>query len=222
MPPLASCADDRHLAAPRPCAGRSAGTANRSPRAPRAVIGSMIAITCIETLQHAQQRRVELARSVIVGRARELVVETEGDRGTLAASRCCARRTSELIGQRIGNTRLSGLPRSEPASPWTARCPAPSAGHPCRPKTQQPRRDLVPRQHPKGGAHHGGARDLAEGADMRQARRTVAGLEQHLVLPDFLKPRDNPLACSNGQALDCSASVRRSLGLKARSIEDIY
>src|SRR6185295_17346469 len=35
--------------------------------------------------------------------------------------------------------------------------------------------------------------DLAEGADMRQARRTVAGLEQHLVLRAFLQPRDNGL-----------------------------
>src|ERR1700722_15768378 len=41
--------------------------------------------------------------------------------------------------------------------------------------------------------HHGGARDLAEGADMRQARRTVAGLEQHLVLRLFLQPRHNRL-----------------------------
>ncbi len=31
-------------------------------------------------------------------------------------------------------------------------------------------------------AHHGGAGDLAEGADMRQARGAVAGLEDHLVL----------------------------------------
>ena len=35
----------RHLAAPGRCAGRSAGTANSSPRAPRASDGSMIAIT---------------------------------------------------------------------------------------------------------------------------------------------------------------------------------
>ena len=39
-------------AAPRRCAGRSAGTANRSPRAPRAGVGSMIAITCVDALQH--------------------------------------------------------------------------------------------------------------------------------------------------------------------------
>ncbi len=38
------------------------------------------------------------------------------------------------------------------------------------------------RQEAEGGAHHGRARDLAERADMRQARRAVAGLEQDLVL----------------------------------------
>ena len=34
----------------------------------------------------------------------------------------------------------------------------------------------------EGLAHHGGAHDLAERADMRQARRAVAGLEQHIAL----------------------------------------
>src|ERR1700682_3552140 len=42
-------------------------------------------------------------------------------------------------------------------------------------------------------AHHGGARDLAESADMRQARRPIAGREQPLVLRLLLKPRDNLL-----------------------------
>ena len=56
---------------------------------------------------------------------------------------------------------------------------------------EQPGLDLVLGQHAKGMAHHGGARDLAEGADMRQARRTVAGLEQHLVLRTLFQPRDN-------------------------------
>src|ERR1700687_153431 len=40
-------------------------------------------------------------------------------------------------------------------------------------------------------AHHGGARDLAEGADMGQARGTVTGLEGHLVLGMLLQPRDD-------------------------------
>src|SRR6185369_1549024 len=41
--------------------------------------------------------------------------------------------------------------------------------------------------------YHGGARDLAESADMRQARRPVAGREQHLVLRLLLQPRDDRL-----------------------------
>ena len=58
---------------------------------------------------------------------------------------------------------------------------------------EQARLDLVLGQHAKGMAHHRGARDLAERADMRQAGRAVAGLEQHLVLRAFLQPRDNGL-----------------------------
>ncbi len=46
----------------------------------------------------------------------------------------------------------------------------------------QPRLDRVAGQHAEGVAHHGGARHLAEGADMRQARGAVAGFEDHLVL----------------------------------------
>src|SRR6202044_2919213 len=55
----------------------------------------------------------------------------------------------------------------------------------------QPRLDAVPCKHAKGMAHHGGARDLAERADMRQAGWAVAGLENDLVLRLFLQPRDN-------------------------------
>ena len=58
---------------------------------------------------------------------------------------------------------------------------------------EQARLDLVLGQHAEGMPHHRGARDLAERADMRQAGRAVAGLEQHLVLRAFLQPRDNGL-----------------------------
>jgi hypothetical protein len=53
----------------------------------------------------------------------------------------------------------------------------------------QPRLDLVVGQHAKGMAHHGGARHFAERADMRQAGRAVAGLEDHRVLRRLLQPR---------------------------------
>jgi len=40
-------------------------------------------------------------------------------------------------------------------------------------------------------AHHAGARDLAEGADVRQAGRAIAGLEHDRVLGVLLQPRDD-------------------------------
>jgi hypothetical protein len=58
---------------------------------------------------------------------------------------------------------------------------------------QQPGLDLVLGQHAKSVTHHGGARDLTEGADVRQARRAIAGLEQHFVFRLFLQPRHDRL-----------------------------
>jgi hypothetical protein len=58
-------------------------------------------------------------------------------------------------------------------------------------KCDQASPDPVLGQHPKGMTHHGRARDLAEGADMRQARRAIAGLEQHFVLRPLFQARDN-------------------------------
>ena len=48
----------------------------------------------------------------------------------------------------------------------------------------------VLRQHAEGVAHHGRAGDLAEGADMGEARRAVAGLEDHLGLWRALQALD--------------------------------
>ena len=45
-------------------------------------------------------------------------------------------------------------------------------------EAQQLGLDLVPGEHPEGVPNHRCARHLAEGADMRQAGRPVAGLEQ--------------------------------------------
>ena len=47
-------------------------------------------------------------------------------------------------------------------------------------EAEQPRRHVG--QPLERLAHHGRAHDLAEGADMRQAGRAVAGLEQHIAL----------------------------------------
>src|SRR5438128_506483 len=58
-------------------------------------------------------------------------------------------------------------------------------------KGNQTSLDVVIGEHAKGVSHHGGARDLAEGADVRQARGAVAGLEHHLVLWALFQPRDD-------------------------------
>ena len=57
-------------------------------------------------------------------------------------------------------------------------------------KSEQPRLDPPLGQHLEGVAHHAGARDLAKGADMRQAGGTVAGLEQHMGLAAGLDAPD--------------------------------
>ena len=66
----------------------------------------------------------------------------------------------------------------------------------------------------EGMAHPGGARDLAEGADMRQAGGAIAGLEQHALdrlsgrLRGFSTRASSLRASSNGQALAASACSR--------------
>ena len=58
-------------------------------------------------------------------------------------------------------------------------------------KRDQPGLDLVAGQNAESVPHHGGARHFAEGADMRQARGPVAGLEDDLVLGLLLQARDD-------------------------------
>src|SRR5262249_48909155 len=58
-------------------------------------------------------------------------------------------------------------------------------------------------------AYDGGAGDFAERTDMRQARWAITGLEDHLVLGYCVSRATILRASSNGQAFDCSASVRR-------------
>ena len=143
--------------------------------------------------EHLQQRRVEAAGRVVVGGAGELVVRSRSGRGSGGAAHCCARRSSD--------TRRTG--RGRAVSGWS-RCAriislfGHVVGHLAQPvhvvgEAEEPRRDRVAGQHPEGGPHHGGARDLAEGADMRQARRAVAGLEQDAArgIAALLEPRDD-------------------------------
>src|SRR4029077_19329559 len=55
----------------------------------------------------------------------------------------------------------------------------------------KPRLDLVIGEDEKSMTNHRGARDLAECPDMRQAGRTIAGLEDHLVLGPLFQARDD-------------------------------
>ena len=76
------------------------------------------------------------------------------------------------------------------------------------------------RQRLEGAAHHGGARHFAEGADMRQARGAIAGLEQHFRLARAASPASSSLrASSKGQAL---LSMRRREGRGRQSSEGAF
>ena len=146
----------------------------------------------VDALQHAHQRRVEFSRSVIIGRARELVVESErvekraqprvvvGAETVMGAERIGhpGQRLAEVLFQHLLVRHVVGY--------------LAQAVHVVG-ERDQPGPDLVLGEHTKRMAHHGGARDLAESADMRQARRPVAGREQHLVLWLLLQPRDDRL-----------------------------
>ena len=91
-------------------------------------------------------------------------------------------------------TLVSGLPRLARSSAWfgtlsgTLRMPSMSSEKQMR---REGMRSLG--QHAKGVADHGGARHLAEGADVGQAGRTVAGLEDDasLRVAAFLHPLDH-------------------------------
>ena len=92
----------------------------------------------IEPFQHAQQRGVETARRVVVGRTGELVVEAEGVEKR--AQPCVVVRTETVDGYRTGRAHASAVGRdAAPAAPCSARCPAPCAGRPCRRRTPSSR-----------------------------------------------------------------------------------
>ena len=129
---------------------------------------------------------------VIIGRAGELVVEAEGVEKR-AQPRIVVGAETRMGAERIGHPgqRLAEMLRQHLLVRHVVRHLA-QAVHVVG-KRDQPGLDLVLGQHAKRMAHHGGARDLAEGADMRQARWAIAGLEQHLVLRSLLQPRHNRL-----------------------------
>ena len=147
----------------------------------------------LEPLEHLEQRRVELAGFVIVGRAYELVFEAElieeraqprivvvPERGILVRERV------RHAGQRLVEMRGEHLLVRHVVRHLAQAVHVIGEG-------DQPRLDPVVGQHAERMPHHGRAGDLAERADVRQAGRTVAGLEQHLVLRLPFQPRDDLL-----------------------------
>ncbi len=146
----------------------------------------------VEPLQHAKQRGVETAGRVVVGGRGKLVVEAERVEER-AQPRIVVRAEAIVRAERIGHAgqRLTEIGFEQVLVRDVV-------GHLAQAvhvvgERKQPRLDLVVGQHAESVAHHRGARDLAEGADMRQPRRTIAGLEQHFVLRFLLQPRDNRL-----------------------------
>jgi hypothetical protein len=130
-------------------------------------------------LQHAEQRLVEFAGGIAFGRALEFVVETEL---VQEGAKACVVVVAEAFmrAERVGHAgqRLVEMLGQHFLVRHVVRHLA-QAVHIVG-KGEQPGRDI--RHGGKGVAHHGGARDLAEGADMRQAGRAIAGLEQHITL----------------------------------------
>ena len=145
----------------------------------------------VEALEHLEQRRVEAAGRVAVGRRQELVLEAELIEEGAQPRIVVRAEATDTVRERVGHLRqrLAEMRRQHLLVRHVV-------GHLAQPvhvvgERDQPRLHLVVGEHAEGVAHHGGARDLAEGADMRQAGGAVAGLEDHLVLRLRLQPRDD-------------------------------
>ena len=143
----------------------------------------------VVALENRQQGAVEPAGLVALRRRQELVVEAEGiqegaQAGVVVGAEALVR--PERVrhpGQRLVERRGQKFLVRDVVRDL------PQAVHVVR-EGDEARRDRVAREDPEGMAHHGGARHLAEGADMGQARGAVAGLEQGLVLPRPFQPLD--------------------------------
>ena len=156
--------------------------------------------------EHLQQRRVEAARPCSSRWRSRTRRRSRSGRGS-------ARRRALLAAPKLGYSSetgraraVSGLSRWARIISWfgtlsgTLRSPSMSSE-----KQSEPGRDRVFGEEAEGGPHHGRAGDLAEGADMRQARRAVAGLEQHRRRRRLARASSRSTifrASSNGQAFE--------------------
>ncbi len=127
--------------------------------------------------QHFQQGRIEPARHVPIGRGLKFVFEAEGIEEA-AQHRVVVMAEAFMRAERIRHLgqRLAEMLRQHLLVRHVGRHLA-QAIHVVG-EGEQPRRNVA--QPLKGAPHHGGAHDLAEGADMRQAGWAIAGLEQHI------------------------------------------
>ena len=140
-------------------------------------------------LEHPDQCRVEAARDVVLGGRQELVVEAERvEEGLQPRIVVMAEARVVAEGVRHLGQRLAEMLRQHLLVRDVVRDLA-QAIHVVG-EADQPGRDLVLGQHAEGVAHEGGARDLAKGADMRQAAWPITGLEDDGAgrLRDALQP----------------------------------
>ena len=76
-------------------------------------------------------------------------------------------------------------------------------------ETQEPGRDIA--QQFESPPDHGGARHLAKGADMRQARWPITGLEQHLFFARALDPRHQLPRLLEWPGLGCLGGIAKGV-----------
>ena len=145
--------------------------------------------------EHPQQRRVEHAGLVALGGGQELVLEAEAVEEA-AQARVVVRGKARILvaeGVRHRRQRLADVRRQHVLVGHVVRH-LPQAVHVVG-EADQPRLALALGQHLEGVAHHGRARDLAEGADVRQAGGSVARLEDRRLVGaarELFQPLDEP------------------------------
>ena len=131
------------------------------------------------TFQDADQRRVEPAGGVVVGGGGELVLEAEGIQEgaqpgvVVGAEGVVGAERIRDAGQRLAEILCQHL---------LVRHVVRDLAQPVHVVAERQQAGRQAGQHGEGVAHPGGAGDLAERADMRQAGRAVAGLEQRVTL----------------------------------------
>ena len=155
--------------------------------------------------QNRTQTVIEPARGVTVGRADEFIIEAEAVEEGLQAGivvRTEGRVRSERVAHRRQRQAEIGLHRLAVGN---------VVGHLAKTvhiirETDKPR--LRAGHHLESMAHHRCAHHLAEGADMRQAGRAIAGLEQNLaVMVRGFQPFDQVAGLGKGPSLGVAGGV---------------